>query len=523
MSDSKGALRDIRPGHLLMNAVSSYGGNLVDIAVFLALLPFIIDSVGTENFGLWSLVWAIVSVLAMVDLGFSQSVVKFVADARGRNETDRQRDVVCTLFWVFSAQMIVILALVGGACLCFDRIFDVPPDKVETARLVLLIVGGGFAAGVPFGTFRGVMIGHQRQWVPNVYRIGSTIVYSTLVFILLRIYPDLRTLAALNLIVTVLPLMAVAIHARATIPLLSLHPRHFRMEILREVWSHSFYFMLINVSTLIYTRVDTFIIQASLDLTAVALYALAMRVSEQAQNFCLHLTRTLTPVVAELHGAEEEDRLIQVWLKGTKAAVALATPLVIGCAVLARPLLVSWTSEEFLPSVHVLQILLVTVMINVIHSNSAILLSMRGRQRYLAFVLLGQQVANVALSLLLVRDFGILGVACATLITSIPFQFGLVQGRLRSLHGLTFRAYYGQTVVPSVLPTLLMVGVIGAWEYVHPVTGLLEVACVEATGAVVFGIAFWRLGMNPDERSDVAGLLRRVVKKRHPRCREGES
>jgi len=513
MSDNSADNNSIRPRDVMLNALSGYGGNVVDIALFLVLLPFIIDSIGTEDFGLWSLIWALVSVLAMMDLGFSQSVVKFVADARGRDDEGRQRTVVCTLFWVFFAQMIAIFLLLGLAFLFFDSLFQVPPGKVQTARMVLLIVGGGFAVSVPFGMFRGVLTGHQRQWIPNVYKIVGTVIYSALVFIILRVSPDLPTLAMLNLIVTVGPLVAVAVHARATIPSLSLAPRNFDRRILREVWSHSFYFMLINVAALIYSRVDTFIIQAALDLTAVAFYALAMRISDQVQNLCLHVARTLTPVIAQLHGANDEERLKHVWMKGTKYSVALAAPLVLGAVALARPLVVHWTSTEFTPSVSVLQILLIAVMINVIHSNSHILLSMSGRQRFLALVLLGSQVANAALSILLVRRFGILGVAAATLVTIIPFQVCLVQWRLKKLHGMSFSAFYGGTVLPSVIPLAAMLGCFLLWQEIHVISSLVETALLEIFGVVLFWAVFWKLGLNREERKEVSeqvkGLLRR--------------
>ncbi|NOZ02767.1 MAG: flippase [Deltaproteobacteria bacterium] len=511
MNEGNETGRRIRSRDVMMNAVTSYGGNVIDIAVFLVLLPFIINTVGTQDYGLWSLVWAIVSVLAMMDLGFSQSVVKFVADARGRDDDDRQRTVVCTLFWVFVAQMAAIMVLVGLAALFFEDIFNVPADKVDTARQVLLIVGGGFAVGVPFGMFRGVLTGHQKQWAPNIYKILATITYSALVLVLLRVWPGLRTLAFLNLTITIGPLLATAIHARRAIPFLSLSPRYFDRSVLGEIWSHSFYFMLINVSGLIYTRVDTFIIQAALDLTAVAVYSLAMRVSDQVQNLTLHVARILTPVVAQLHGANDEERLLKVWLKGTKIAVALAAPLVVGCMALARPLVVNWTNNDFLGSAPVLQILLAAVFVNVVHSNSHILLSMRGRQRFLAFVLLAAQAVNAGLSILLVGRWGILGVAAATLAANLPFQVLLVQLRLKKLYDLSLAAFYGRTVLPSLLPLAVMLAVFWGWERVHAVSSLVEVGVVEAVGVLIFWAVFWKTGLDGDEREQIAAQFRGLM------------
>lgn len=521
MNENEHTPRNINPRDVLLNALSSYGGNLVDIAVFLLLLPFIIDSIGTQSFGLWSLVWAIVTTLSLMDLGFGQTVVKFVAGARGKSrEGDRgdrnQRTLVCTLFWIHVAQMIGILVLLGLIWLLFEDLFEVE-GRVEEARMILLIVGGGFAMSVPFGMFRGILIAHQKQWLPNLYRILATVIYAVLVLVVLRISPELSTLAFLNLIVTVGPLAAVTVHARVTLPGLSLRLRHFDRTILRDLWSHSFYFLIINFAALVYTRVDTFIIQAALNLTAVAMYALAMRVSDQVESFCLHVARTLTPVVAELHGAEEKARLIQVWLFGTKVAVAIGTPLVIGCVALARPLVVHWTGNEFLDAVPVLQILLLSVFVNVIHSNSHILLSMRGRQRYLAFALLGAQCANAALSIALVGTYGILGVAVATILTNVPFQVFVIQGKLKAVHNLSLSRFYGRTLLPSAVPLAAMLAALWTWNAIHTLGGLAEVALCEGLGCLVFWATFWGLGFGAEERTRIRGILRKIIRKREGR------
>ena len=87
-----------RSRYILINTLSSYGRDIVDTITFLVLIPFIIKILGSETFGLWSLIWAFLAIFELADMGFGASVVKYVADARGRRDAQRQQSVILLRF-----------------------------------------------------------------------------------------------------------------------------------------------------------------------------------------------------------------------------------------------------------------------------------------------------------------------------------------------------------------------------------------------------------------------------------------
>ncbi|MGD9819252.1 MAG: lipopolysaccharide biosynthesis protein [Desulfomonilaceae bacterium] len=90
-----------RSRYILINTLSSYGRDLVDTIAFLILIPFIIQTLGKEAFGLWSLIWSFLAIFELADFGFAASVIKYIADARGRQDTMRLKKLVSTLFWIY--------------------------------------------------------------------------------------------------------------------------------------------------------------------------------------------------------------------------------------------------------------------------------------------------------------------------------------------------------------------------------------------------------------------------------------
>ena len=364
-----------------------------------------------------------------------------------------------------------------------------------------MIIGARSALYLPLGMFRGVLVGHQKMKVANGYKVLGGLAYFVSVLVVLSRIPDLRVLAGLNAFLGVLPMFAMMVHVKIISPGLSLRPKHFDRSLVRELSSFSLYFSLIQVAGLIATRVDAIVVKLFLPLQMVAIYSIGIRLSGKAEQFCYHLIKALTPVVAELHGANEQQNIRAVWYRGSKLTIAFATPLLLGLALLAEPLISAWIGPEFRQSVPVCQWLLAAVMIGVIHGNTENILSMGGHQKFLAFSILGCQVLNLGLSLFLIQIYGITGVAMATFIAYVPIYMGLIQTRAGKVHDRSHWDFYAHTVFPSIIPALLMAAFLVFAQRYRPVTNLLEVAILEILACIVFAGAFWLVGFNPKERA----------------------
>ncbi len=509
-----GAGRQNRSRYILLNTLSSYGRDVVDTLAFLILIPFIIKTLGNASFGLWSLIWSFLAIFELADFGFAASVIKYVADARGRGDMNSLQKIVCTLFWIYVVLGFVVMAGIAATLFFFNRLFQIPADQQSMASAVLIILGVRSALYLPLGMFRGVLVGFQKMSIANGYKVAASLLYLAAVLILLSIAPDIRVLAAVNMVTGVLPMFAMMIHSTRIIPGLSLNPRYFDRKLVRELTSFSLYFSFTQISGMIATRADALIIKLFLPLESVGIYSIGMRLSEKASQFCSHLTRALSPVFAELHGSDEQSNVRAVHYMGTKLTVAFATPLLLGLALLAEPLILAWTGPDFLMAVPVCQWLASAAMVSIIHSNTSNLLSMGGRQKFVAFAVFGGQIVNIILSFLLIRPLGIVGVSMATLVAAVPVYVILIERYAGRIHGRSLWQFYRETVLPSVVPALVMTVMFLLVLRYRSLTNLLEVAILEAFGIAVFGAVYWGIGFRSKERAYFKEKLKRALFRR---------
>src|SRR5690606_20456015 len=135
-------------------------------------------------------------------------------------------------------------------------------------------------------------------------------------------------------------------------------------------------------------------------------------------------------------------------------------------------------------------------------------LSRGGDRRFLAVAMVLGQTLTLGLSMGLVVEFGLIGVAAASLVGPLATDVCLVQPRMRGRFGVGLPAFYRQTLLPSVLPGLAMVAVQHSLRQVWLVDARGEVALLEAINVVAFWVACWSRGVAREEREWVVGRQR---------------
>ena len=69
----------------LKNILSNYLRFFAGLAVMAVMTPVIIQHIGVESYGLWVIVYALIGIVSLSDLGFATAAIKFLAgDTRRR-------------------------------------------------------------------------------------------------------------------------------------------------------------------------------------------------------------------------------------------------------------------------------------------------------------------------------------------------------------------------------------------------------------------------------------------------------
>jgi O-antigen/teichoic acid export membrane protein len=288
-------------------------------------------------------------------------------------------------------------------------------------------------------------------------------------------------------------------NAYRVFPELRIGPSLFRRARLREVTAFSIHMAVIDWANKLNYSMDAVVIGAFLNMADVAVWAIGQRLAELTQRLANQLNDILFPAIVEHDTAARVDRLQKIFLMGTRLSLAAVIPLAGGMILLAEPLIVSWVGKDNAGSALILQLLSAVVIIRVGDATAGTVLKGSGSHRLIAFTNMGAAIANVALSIVLVKPLGLAGVAIGTLIpVGIALMFIVFPAGCRKV-GLTVAQGLTGAVWPAVWPATVMVAYVVATKPLVPHI-LIAVAVEYGIATSLYALTFVLLAISPVER-----------------------
>lgn len=480
------------------------------IGVF--MLPFNVAHLGQSAYGLWVLVASVTIYFSMFDMGYGVAQVKFAAKYRAQGDTAALNEIASTMFCLFSGVGAFTFAVAVLLSFNLGRFFPLTAEQAQTGQIVLLFISGYVALGFPTSVFGGIVNGFQRQYLNGIVAIVTAIVVAGVnVAVLLAGY-GLAELVAATTAVRILSYLLYARNAYRVFPALRIRPQYFRRDRLREVTGFSVFILIIDLANKLNYSTDTIVIGAFLGTSAVAIWAVAQRLIEIVQRITDQLNAILFPVVVDSSTVQRVDRLQKILVQGTRLSLAMVVPLATVLGLTARPLVMIWVGPAFSASVNVIYILSIVVALRVGNATSAVILKGSDVHKFLAFSNLSMAACNLILSVLLVRVYGLIGVAIGTLIPMIVFSmFVVFPAACRRLEMPVFTVLR-KSVWPATWPAMIMGlfialtrgGIEGSWS-------LLVLQSLVA--AAIYAGLFLSFAINRNERDWYINKIKEIFKR----------
>ena len=399
---------------------ASYGVTFV-VAFFLS--PYVVHHLGNIPYGVWTLVGSLVSYMGLLDLGLRGAVTRYVARFRTQGEHSEASRSVSAALWL--RMWISVFIVLASATLAFllPRFVNLPPDLQSAMRWALFLTGTNLAMTLTFGVFGAVLAAMHRFDMLSSVTMSQALARAIGVVLLLRAGHGIVSLAALELSIGVAANLSIAILAFRVYPQLRISLSRPATEILKTLWSYSFYAFLINVAVQVVYYTDNLIVGAFVSLSAVTLYAIGGTLIEYLRQLVSSLTVAFTPLASSLEAEGEKNEMKRLLIHGTRASLLIALPIEVALFFRGPTFIELWMGPQYAAtSGKILQILLVAQIFALANNTSGGIAYGMGKHKPVAIWACVEGVSNLVLSIILVRRWGIIGIAWGTAIASLAIH-----------------------------------------------------------------------------------------------------
>ncbi|MBK1665724.1 teichoic acid transporter [Rhodospirillum rubrum] len=479
---------------LVVGAALAMVAFVVEVVSAFFLMPFLIHALGPERYGLWALIGTIIAQFSLLDFGLSATAQRYMAGALAQEDRARAGEI-------FSAAALLFL-IAGGVALALSLILAAvaplvmaPGPGRDEFALALAIMGVMVGLSLPLNVVRGTVMARMSFAWLSVIEIGRALLRVGAVVLVIDQGRGLAALAAITLAITVLEAVALRLLLARVLPWLSVRLGAVRRATLIELFHFSKHVFVVKIGDMARYRMDNFIIAPVLGLSAVTHYSAASRL---ADTFISLIDRVFTlcgPVFSGYAALDDRENMREKFLLFTRFAT-LATACAAGGVLSAGWIFIPlWLGAEFIDSYHAMAALTIGLTALLIQAPTREVLSALYKHPFDAWTNLAEAVANLAISLLLVRDFGILGVALGTAIPMVVVKMGLLPVYACRRIGLGVAVYYrlvAGALAVVALCHLPIVAVMLTIPHSFPALFTAALVCYGLLGVVLFRFALPR-------------------------------
>ncbi|MFX0132881.1 MAG: flippase [Candidatus Hodarchaeota archaeon] len=398
---------------LARNTILNFIGQATPLLVGVITIPFILQGLGKERFGILALAWIVLGYFTIFDLGLGRATTKFVAEALGK----RNHQQIPTLVWT-AVTVQLILGILGAIFLfvltpiLVESILKIPPELVSEAMATFYLLALSIPIVLVSSSFRGVLEAAQRFDLVNFVKIPSNVLTYLLPLVGLYMGFNLPGIIALILIARTGALVAYIIIDLQIAPALKNYAGS--LVLFPQLFKYGGWITVTSVISPILVHLDRFLIGSLLSMAAVAYYTAPFEAVTRLSIIAASLSMTLFPAFSSLEGIKDQDRLSILFARSIKYVFLILGPCILVIGLFAKEILRIWLGIDFaVESPLVLQILSIGVLVNSLARTPFALLQGVGRPDLPAKFHLLELPIYTGMAWLLVSKLGINGAALA--------------------------------------------------------------------------------------------------------------
>ncbi|MFQ5414855.1 MAG: oligosaccharide flippase family protein [Phycisphaerae bacterium] len=429
---------------LVVNAVSNWLALATNIAIGVVLTPLLIQHLGKDGFGIWSLAGSIIGYYGMLHLGVASAITPYTARYVGRNDWHGVGAVANTSLVMFTSIGVIVLIAAFALAAPLAAFFQVTGAQRVAFVHTVWLLGAAAAVAFPAKVFVSVVRAYE-QYVPgNIVVIASSLLRAVLTVLWLLQGKGLFGVALAVLIGDAVGLIANAWLCRRYAHHLRFHLAGAQWAMFRRLLLFGGTSVVIVVAETLRFNIDSIVIGRFVGLETVGVYAIAAVLVRYANRSIRVVMKVLNPRFAVLYGAGDHDKLRATLLRSLSVSSLLAFGGAALLIIIARPLIIFWVGDGFADAFLPLAILMAALAFDFAQNPSINFLYAADRIRPLAVLNVVEALCNVTISLALVSQYGMLGVALGTAIPCIVLRLGALPRLVTRVINLPLAAYYAR-------------------------------------------------------------------------------
>lgn len=493
-------------------AVLSYAGVVFNAIAGLLYTPWMIDSIGASNYGLYTLAISVINFF-LLDFGLGDAVSRFLSKYYAEGQEDLANSflgIAYRIYFVVSAGIALILLLIF---FFIDVIYNnLTVAELEVFRILYVVVSLYSVISFPFLSFNGILSANEKFVALNLCNLLQKVAIVAFIVVALLLGMGVYALVAANAAVSLSFVVVKFIIIKKTTNARPCFNKTSR-GMAREVLSFSFWAMVVQLCQRFIFSIMPTILAAVSNSWEIALFGLASSLEGYVWAVANALNGMFMPRVSRILAGNEEGVTLQdLTVKLGRIQLYVVGGIVVVFSVIGSRFIDCWVGSDY-SALYTCTLLLVVpsiIDLPLMIANTAIIAAGEVKARGIVYIFMS--IANILLGIILASRYGSIG-ACASICVAYFIRTSGMCVLYKRKLGLRLCSFIAKTYPRWIVVSFFSFVVVGLFSAWLPFSGWLGFAAVSLLFVFVYACFCYMFAFNQYERNLIGSALARLKRK----------
>lgn len=480
----------------------------INVISGLIYTPWMINSIGRENYGLYALAMSVIS-LFVFDFGLSAAVTRFLAKYLAEGRQDKANDCLGLVYRLYIYLDLLLFVILGVIYFFIPAIYkELTPDEIEKFKVVYLMASVYSVISFPLIPVGGILTAHEKFVQIKACDAFHKILIVGLMTICLWHGMGLYALVAVNVIAGIIMLtVKVLIINKSTAQRVNWRYNNYSEFI--NIIKFSGWVTVISISQRLIINLAPSFLAFFSGSSSIAILSIALTIEGYIYVFANAMNGMFLPKVSRIV-SNSPTELLPLMIRVGRIQLLLVAMVIEGFFCLGQDFIQLWLGDKFADCYWCSVILVIPSLISLPQEVASSAVYAMNKVKRQAMVYIITSVLNVALLLVLTPFLGALGV-CITICITYLLRMGwmdVIYYREMKINIIDFfTKSFGKLSIPLIIT--LVTGILISTIVNIPLSWLSFLIKV-ALFAMTYSLIMWFFAMNSYEKDMILSLIRRI-------------
>lgn len=386
--------------------------------------PYVIRSLGNQEYGLYTLIGAFVGYLSVLDLGLNNAIIRYVAQYRVQKNEKAQENFLATSLIIYCAIAILLVVLGGLFYFNIDYFFSksLSVEELHKAKIMLVILVFNIAFTLPGGAFTGICTGYEKFIFPRILSIIKVVVRTITLVCILHFGSNSIGIVILDTIVNLVVILATIWYAFSKLKIkIKLHQWDF--SFVKEIFKYSIWIFLFALVYQFQWRTGQVILGSTTNTTIVAIFGVGVMLGVYFTTFGNIINGLLLPkAVQAVYSNASNEVLTNQMIKVGRISFLLLIYVFGAFLLTGQDFIKLWIGDLYLPAYWIALSIMAVYIVPIAQGYSHAILDAKKMLRFKSLNFLLFSIIGAITGYFLSKKYGMYGMIAGLVLAIFLLQ-----------------------------------------------------------------------------------------------------